>query len=69
MTVEPTDPVASGSESTTVRNVLLGIIAGLIGVLLIAAGFLGRIITEPERRWCRRIVTARGHRRVPKRIS
>jgi len=48
MTVEPTEPVASDSESTIVRNVLLGIIAGLIGVLLIAAGFLGRIITEPE---------------------
>ena len=48
MTVEPTEPTTPGSDSTTVRNILLAIIATLIGVMLIAAGFLGRVITEPE---------------------
>lgn len=48
MTVEPTEPTTPGSDSTTVRNILLGIIATLIGVMLIAAGFLGRVIIEPE---------------------
>jgi carboxyl-terminal processing protease len=45
---EPTTPGASATESTTVRNILLGVIALLIGVLLVAVGFLGRVVTEPE---------------------
>lgn len=39
-------PVGGGSNAT--RNILLGIIATLIGVMLVALGFLGRLATEPD---------------------
>lgn len=34
--------------SNAARNVLLGVIAVLIGVMLVTVGFLGRVATEPE---------------------
>jgi carboxyl-terminal processing protease len=39
-------PVGGGSNAT--RNILLGVIATLIGVMLVALGFLGRLATEPD---------------------
>ncbi len=35
-------------ESNAVRNVMLGVVSVMIGALLIATGFLARIVTEPE---------------------
>jgi len=34
--------------SNAARNVLLGVVAVLIGVMLVTVGFLGRVATEPE---------------------
>lgn len=44
--VQPAPTSDSGSDTT--RNVLLGVIAVLIGVMLLTAGFLGRVLTEPD---------------------
>ena len=46
MTTDTSAP-RSGSSDTT-RNVLVGIVAVLIGLLLVAVGFLGRLVTEPS---------------------
>ena len=42
------EPDPQGSNSTALRNTLLGVIGILIGVMLIAVGFLGRAITEDD---------------------
>ena len=44
---EAAPPIAAPASNTT-RNILLGVIAVLIGVMLVTLGFLGRVVTEPE---------------------
>jgi len=47
-TLEATAATPPPPPSNTTRNVLLGVIAVLIGVMLVTLGFLGRVATEPE---------------------
>lgn len=45
----PPDPNhAQPTGSNAARNILIAAVAGLIGVMLVTVGFLGRVLTEPD---------------------